>query len=210
MSQERSELNKNLAQMLKGGVIMDVTTPAVSYTHLDVYKRQGKGEVTQAGTIFRIVFGMPDEKNPAVFDQIKKDLTESGIGAVVSDNIRRDCLQKLACVSPMAATGAFYDATMGEIRSDPEMRGVYARLIGEISALADAMGLSFAVDVVAENLKILDNVTPDTTASMQKDLKRGSQTEMDGLIFEIVRLGKQYGVATPEYERIARHFGMKQ
>ena len=27
MSNERYELNKNLAQMLKGGVIMDVTTP---------------------------------------------------------------------------------------------------------------------------------------------------------------------------------------
>ena len=27
MSNERFELNKNLAQMLKGGVIMDVTTP---------------------------------------------------------------------------------------------------------------------------------------------------------------------------------------
>lgn len=27
MTQERYELNKNLAQMLKGGVIMDVTTP---------------------------------------------------------------------------------------------------------------------------------------------------------------------------------------
>ena len=27
MSNERHELNKNLAQMLKGGVIMDVTTP---------------------------------------------------------------------------------------------------------------------------------------------------------------------------------------
>ena len=36
---ERYKLNKELAQMLKGGVIMDVTTP-VSYTHLDVYKRQ--------------------------------------------------------------------------------------------------------------------------------------------------------------------------
>ena len=37
---ERYKLNKELAQMLKGGVIMDVTTPeqakiaAVSYTHL--------------------------------------------------------------------------------------------------------------------------------------------------------------------------------
>ena len=27
MSNNRNELNKNLAQMLKGGVIMDVTTP---------------------------------------------------------------------------------------------------------------------------------------------------------------------------------------
>ena len=27
MKNERYELNKNLAQMLKGGVIMDVTTP---------------------------------------------------------------------------------------------------------------------------------------------------------------------------------------
>ena len=27
MKDERYELNKNLAQMLKGGVIMDVTTP---------------------------------------------------------------------------------------------------------------------------------------------------------------------------------------
>ena len=27
MNNERFELNKNLAQMLKGGVIMDVTTP---------------------------------------------------------------------------------------------------------------------------------------------------------------------------------------
>ena len=55
MAENRYELNKQLAQMLKGGVIMDVTTPeqakiaeaagacavmAVSYTHLDVYKRQ--------------------------------------------------------------------------------------------------------------------------------------------------------------------------
>ena len=53
---ERYKLNAQLAQMLKGGVIMDVTTPEqariaeaagacavmapVSYTHLDVYKRQ--------------------------------------------------------------------------------------------------------------------------------------------------------------------------
>ena len=30
MANNRNELNKNLAQMLKGGVIMDVTTPRAS------------------------------------------------------------------------------------------------------------------------------------------------------------------------------------
>ncbi len=30
MAENRQELNRNLAQMLKGGVIMDVTTPRTS------------------------------------------------------------------------------------------------------------------------------------------------------------------------------------
>ena len=36
MAENRYELNKNLAQMLKGGVIMDVTTPeqALSLIHI--------------------------------------------------------------------------------------------------------------------------------------------------------------------------------
>ena len=33
MSENRYELNKNLAQMLKGGVIMDVTTPEQAELH---------------------------------------------------------------------------------------------------------------------------------------------------------------------------------
>ena len=33
-------------------------------------------------------------------------------------------------------------------------------------------------------------MTPDTTASMQKDLQKGSQSEIDGLIFEVCSHGK--------------------
>jgi 2-dehydropantoate 2-reductase len=38
---------------------------------------------------------------------------------------------------------------------------------------------------------------------MQRDVKKGGQSEMDGLIFEVVRMGKQYGVKLPVYEKIA-------
>ncbi|HBN81633.1 MAG TPA: oxidoreductase, partial [Ruminococcaceae bacterium] len=53
--------------------------------------------------------------------------------------------------------------------------------------------------VVQENLEILDQMTPESTASLQKDLKRGQKSEMDGLIFEVIRLGEKYRVPVPTY-----------
>jgi len=57
------------------------------------------------------------------------------------------------------------------------------------------------------NLKILDALTPDTTASMQKDMKENRKTEIDGLIFEVIRLADKVDVCVPTYAKIAKHFG---
>ena len=74
------------------------------------------GTILLKGNIFRIVFGVrnPEELRPELF-QIAKDLQESGIDGVLSDNIRRDALQKFAYVSPMAACGLYYHVSAGEI-----------------------------------------------------------------------------------------------
>ena len=37
----------------------------------------------------------------------------------------------------------------------------------------------------------------------------GKESEMDGLIFEVVRLGKKYGVDMPEYQKAARKYGFE-
>ena len=75
--------------------------------------------------------------------------------------------------------------------------------VAEMDSIARAMGLNFPVDVVQENLRILDGLSDDSTASMQKDLKRGSLSEIDGLVYEVVRLGHRLGVPVPNYEEIA-------
>ena len=59
------------------------------------------------------------------------------------------------------------------------------------------------------NVNILQAVTPDTTASMQKDLAKNHQSEIDGLIFEIVRMAKAKNIAVPAYEKVASHFDFK-
>lgn len=72
------------------------------------------------------------------------------------------------------------------------------------------MGTTFAGDLVETNLNILDHMAPSASSSMHRDLKKGKNSEIDGLIFEVVRLGRQYGVPVPSYEMIAEKFGFNK
>jgi len=162
------------------------------------------GCLWQNGDIFRVVFGVrePSEYRPVLLE-VKKDLEDSGITGILSENIRRDALQKFSYVSPAAACGQYYDAMAGDMQKPGEIRDTFAALIGEINTLANAMGIHFETDVVKTNLDILEHLTPEASTSMQRDVKKGKASEMDGLIFEVVRLGKEYGAELPMYEKIA-------
>lgn len=163
------------------------------------------GAILLKGNIFRIVFGVrnPEELRPELF-QIAKDLQESGIDGVLSDNIRRDALQKFAYVSPMAACGLYYHVSAGEIQKTGEPRDTFVKLMKEVDALAVAMEVPFLVDIVTTNLQILDALTPEASTSMQRDIYAGKPSEIDGLIYEVIRMGQQYGVPTPVYEMVAK------
>lgn len=163
------------------------------------------GTILLRGDIFRIVYGVrnPEELRPELF-AVAQDLKESGIDGVLSDNIRRDALQKFAFVSPMAACGLYYHVTAGEVQKTGDPRDTFVKLMKEIDALAVAMGVPFLVDIVATNLRILDTLNPEASTSMQRDVYAGKQSEIDGLICEVVRMGQQYGVPVPTYEMIAK------
>ena len=162
------------------------------------------GTILLRGDIFRIVYGVrdPQEIRPELFT-VAQDLKESGIEGVLSDNIRRDALQKFAYVSPMAACGLYYHVSAGEVQKTGEPRDTFVKLMKEIDALAVAMGVPFLVDIVTTNLQILDALNPEASTSMQRDVYAGKASEIDGLIYEVVRMGQRYGVPTPTYEMIA-------
>jgi 2-dehydropantoate 2-reductase len=168
------------------------------------------GMILMKGDIFKVVFGVRNQEDSRpLLEQAAADLNQSGITANVSDNIRRDALQKFTFVSPMAACGAFYDVTAGGMQQEGKERAMAIALMREIEALALAMDIHFTVDIVSTNLEILDHLAPEASSSMQRDLKKGGMSEMDGLIFEVVRLGRTYGVPVPTYEKVAEKFGFQ-
>lgn len=77
----------------------------------------------------------------------------------------------------------------------------------ELAAIADAKGYRYPVDMLADGLRRIDGMSPDTTASMQKDLKKGGASELDGLVFEPVRMARALGLSAPGYERAADRLG---
>ncbi|HWP50995.1 MAG TPA: 2-dehydropantoate 2-reductase [Clostridia bacterium] len=169
----------------------------------------GPGEITQGGKLFSVVFGERDGHISPELEQIAKELENSGIRPDLTGDIRRKCFQKYALISAMATVGAYYDAPTGVISSTPEMRAMFISLSKEIGALANAMGIPFEDNIVTKNLHLLDTAAPHTTASLQKDLKKGKNSEIDGLIFEPVRLGRRYHVITPAFLTAAKKFGFE-
>lgn len=166
------------------------------------------GCITIAGDIFRVVFGVRSENDyRPILKAVEDDLNKSGIRGILSNNIQRDALQKFSFVSPMAACGAYFDVNADAMQKQGDERAMFQALIEEVLVLAKAMHIDLATDSVKKNLAILDALLPTASTSMQRDLKKEGKSEMDGLIFEVVRLGKKYGLSLPNYEKVAKKFG---
>lgn len=97
----------------------------------------------------------------------------------------------------------FYHATAADFQREGKQREAFKTMIREIAALAEAMGVPFERDMVEVNLKILSSLAPEATTSMQRDVMEGKDSEIDGLIYEVVRMGERYHVPVPMYAKVA-------
>lgn len=166
------------------------------------------GTIKMSDDIFRVVFGLRDkDKTNEKLYIIRDELVQSGITAVVSDNIKRDAMKKFAYVSPMAACGLYYNAKAGEVKSNIKIRNTFVELMKEVVLLSNSENIVFDTDVVADNLKILDNLNPEASTSMQRDIWDKKESEIDGLIFEVVRQAEKQSLDLPLYKKIAKKNG---
>ncbi len=162
------------------------------------------GVLIQHGKILRVVYGVrTKEEYNSRLEEIKRDFDASGIDGVLSENIRRDALEKFSYVSPIGAAGLYYHATAADFQREGEQREAFKTMIREIAALAEAMGVPFQRDMVEVNLKILSTLAPEATTSMQRDVMDGKDSEIDGLVYEVVRMGERYRVPVLMYAKVA-------
>lgn len=178
------------------------------------------GVLLQHGEILRVFFGVREKedlkklngqldgeyKAERLLKKIAQAFKDSGIDGILSDNIKRDALTKFSYVSPIGTAGLYLHAVAGDFQREGEARELFKTLIREIVTLSKAMGITFEEDLVERNLKILSNLPEETTTSMQRDVMEGKQSEIDGLVYEVVRMAEKYGAEVPAYRRAAEKF----
>ena len=178
------------------------------------------GVLLQHGEILRVFFGVREKedlkklngqldgeyKAERLLKKIAQDFKDSGIDGILSDNIKRDALTKFSYVSPIGTAGLYLHAVAGDFQREGEARELFKTLIREIVTLANAMGITFEEDLVERNLMILSNLPEEATTSMQRDVMEGKQSEIDGLVYEVVRMAEKYGGEVPTYRRAAEKF----
>ena len=165
------------------------------------------GVILQHGKILRVVFGArkPEEETEKM-REVAKDMVTDDLEVILSENIRRDAMVKFSYVSPIGAAGLYCNAVAADFQREGEQREMFKALIREIVALSHAMGIEFEEDLVERNLKILASLSPEATTSMQRDVMEGKRSEMDGLVYEVVRMGRKYKVSMQQYEKAAACF----
>lgn len=169
-------------------------------------KIEEPGVIVQPEKILRVFFGYrpgQDQRLAEKSRKLEQIMKDAGIQAHFTGQIRRDALQKFAFVSPMGAAGLYYDAVSDDFQQEGEKRDFFAGLIAEVVAVGHAMGLSWEKDLVKTGLNMIDAFKPGLRTSMQRDVRSGGPSEFDGLVNRMVKLGRQYHVPTPLYQKVS-------
>ena len=167
---------------------------------------QEPGIIRQPTSIFRVFFGFrqgQDRRLEAVAKKVEEDLRAAGIDAYFTEQILKEALQKFSFVSPMGAAGLYYDAHGGDFMVPGEKQDTFFALVREVERLGNALGVTFEEDLVEINREIMMGLTKDSTTSMQRDVQRGGESEIDGLVPRVVRLAREKNVELPVYEKIS-------
>ena len=178
---------------------------ALLYAKLNEYNR-GRASFKEVG-VYLVVLPRPGKPNYSLW--LYSPLLEKQSILYIHDlspDINRDTFIKWSFISAMAVTGAYYDVPMGEVQKPGKIRDTFIGLSTESAALGKKLGVEFPEDPVSYNLKVIDKLDPESTASMQKDLARGHDSEIQGLLFDMIAAAEEQGIDIPTYRMVAEKF----
>ena len=146
-----------------------------------------------------IILGELDNRRTPRAEALLAALVDSGVQAEIAPDIYAAIWEKFMLIATWSGIGAVTRAPVGAWRASPGSRSMAEACLLEVLTLAHARGVRLPKDLVAKMLEAIDGVSPEITASMQRDIMAGRPSELEAQNGAVVRLGAPENVATPTH-----------
>jgi len=167
------------------------------------------GAIEHVGGAGKLVFG-PTHGDTTPYRHIEKIFTDAGITAHLSDTIERDVWTKFLFIGPLAGITAMREKTLGEIMNDEKDRTMLTGMMREVEAIARKRSIILPSDIVDTSLAMTANFPSETKTSLQLDVEKGREAEIDLFIGSVIRSGKALAIPTPLHDKVYSNLITKQ
>lgn len=138
------------------------------------------------------------EKSPRS-REIAENFKKCGLNCDISQNIKIDMWKKLVLNCVLNPVSAILRVENRGI-ADERLNSLKRLIVDECIKVAKKDGIEFNIDFVESINKAINN--SKNISSMQQDLMKGKQTEIDYLNGAVVNMGKKYGIECPVNEAL--------
>ena len=189
---ENSDPGGEIARHLDASrVIGSVVYPAA------VLERPGVVRVVEGD---RYTLGEPDGSMSARVETLSQRLIAAGFNAPVIPDIRSEIWLKLWGNLSFNPISALTHATLVDICRFPETRALARAMMEEARAIANALGVTFRVDI-DRRIAGAEKVGAHKT-SMLQDVEAGRAIELEALVGSVIELGRLTGASTPHIDTV--------
>ena len=155
------------------------------------------GVIEHTGQMSRIQFGplLASQKRAAAsfLDACRK----ANIQAEIPADIVRANWEKFVFLVGISSATAVARATLGAVRTDPDLRWLLEEAMRETWRLARKKGVALSDDFVATRMQNADGLHADMKASLAHDLENGGRLEAPWLCGAVARMSAEVGLDAP-------------
>ena len=178
---------------------------ALSRGHQKIYsKKEEPGLINHFYLEPEIIFGEMDNEKSDRALKLNEIFNDAGIKAMVPDDIYKAIWKKFAFIATVSGLGGLTRVGIGKMWQDDYLQEILKKTGLEIQAIAQAKGVDFNEEDVAQLFQFISGQEMTTTASTQRDIMEGRPSELENFNGYIVEQGKKLGIETPVNEFIYR------
>lgn len=171
---------------------------------------ENDGTIVQLNPLQDLAYGELDGTITTRITALDQFMQGAPIGARLSSVIRREMWEKWILLAGLGATTCLMRGTVGEIEACDGGAEIVLDLLNEIIQVVKVAGEAPSDAFVQAARQQLTTKGSPLASSMFRDLQRGRDVEVEGIVGDLVRLGSEAGLKTPLLSAAAVHLRVYQ